>query len=236
MKEWKDEESISFFTQRNCGSWFQTTNFSPLHMSRWPPTSHTAIKFCLFTISLLHSSSEASENHPALNKEQADIAAHPWGLGTTERFLSVQGWRRLLGTHMASLPRYIWHGHSNLCSVRPPESPPRAPKERAKEAWMFIGPCWLDHFLISDSQCSTALFSVWDFNHHESYTVQKIQECSTVLHWCKHHHYKGWLPTGFSSISGEEGALPPAHLHHAAGTFCCHPTIKRATSSPSAAG
>lgn len=157
MKKCKDEESISFFTQRNHGAQFQTTNFSPLHMSRWPLTSHTATKFCLFTTSLLHSSSEAAENHPALNKEQADFAAHPWGLGTRESILSVQGWRWLSGTHGLLSSCCIWHGHNNLSSFRPPGLPPTAPKERAKEAWMVIGPCWLDYFLTSETQCSTAL-------------------------------------------------------------------------------
>lgn len=157
MKEWKDEESISFFTPRSCGASFQTTSFSPLHMSRWPPTSHTATKFCLFTTSLLHTSSEAAENHPALNKEQAHFAAHPRSVCSRERFLSLQGWRQLSGTHGLLSLCCIWHSHSNLRSFRLPESPSTAPKERAEEAWMVTGPCWLDYFLTSETQCSTVL-------------------------------------------------------------------------------
>lgn len=184
MKKCKNEECISFFTQRNCGAWFQTTNFSPLHMSRWPPTSHTATKFCLFTTSLLHSSWEAAKNHPVLNKEQADFVAHPWGLGTRERILSVQGWRWLSGTHGLLSPCCIWHDHNNLCSFRAPELPPTAPKEGAKEAWMVTGTCWLDYLITSETQHSTALvFSVglqspWTPHNPEN---PGVQFCFTLV-------------------------------------------------------
>lgn len=205
MKKCKDEESISFFTQSNCGAWFQTTNFSPLHMSRWPPTSHTATKFCLFTTSLLHSSSDAAENHPALNKEQADFAAHPWGLGTRERILSVQGWRWLSGTHGLLSPAV-----SDTVTITFVPSGPQGCHQQhqrrglKKHGWLQGPVGWIIFSLVKHSAPQSCL-SVWDFNHHEGHAIQKIQECNTVLHWYKHHHYRGHLPTGFSSISRSGG-------------------------------